>query len=409
MALLEKVATRRRLRLAWNAIRHRSESKGLDGQTIEDFQQNLNQNLDFIRKELLAGTYTFIDLRGFPLKQENKIRPLKIPAVRDRVVQKAIEMVISPLLKKRYPIDNPCSYAYIKNRSVKDAAEKVRAHFRDGCGWVYEADIVKFFNKVDREKLLNDFIFCALPDRSINNLIASAINAEIGNGDELARLGVLNEFPSGSEGIPQGGILSPLFANIYLSPLDSAMIEKKFRLVRYADDFIVMCKTEQEARNADILARKIVEDQLKLTIYPFEPVVKGGKCSSICRFHNVEFLGLRFQGTKIMPGPKAMKKIIQTIKNIPIEYRSANLSRALYSIRSKVLTWGATYYYTDIPEEFERSVNEHLTISVKKLLRHFGLAPTVKRFDTIHLVKLGIPGFTSAIQRMRTQKESSDK
>jgi hypothetical protein len=166
----------------------------------------------------------------------------------------------------------------------------------------------------------------------------------------------------------------------------------------------VMCKSEQEAKGADVLAREVVEGKLGLKIYPFDPTVKGSKCSRICTFNNVEFLGLCFQGDKILPGAKAMKKVIQNIKNIPTEYRSSTLSHALYAIRSKVLTWGATYYYTDIPKEFERSVNDHLAQSTRQLLKTCGLIPNAKKFEVAQLSRLGIPSFSDALRHTRKQK-----
>lgn len=409
MDLLHKAATRPRLRSAWSKIRHRPDSKGFDGQTIEIFEQNLNQNLEIIRRELLSKTYKFTLLRGSALTQSlGSPRPLKIPAVRDRVVQKALELILTPFLKKAYRIENTSSFAYIKGCSVKDAAEKVRELYKEGNEWVYEADIVKFFNNVDRSKLLNDFIFPALPDDSLNTLITEAINAEIGNGPELERLGYLKFFPEATEGIPQGGILSPLFANVYLSPLDTAMIDGGYNLVRYADDFIVMCKSEKEAKDADTLARNIVEKQLGLSIYPLIPKNPTDKHSRICRLHNIEFLGLNFQGKNISPGTKAVKKIIQTIKDTPTEYRSTDLSRALYAIRSRILTWGATYYYTTIPKEIERSLNEHLITATRKLLENFGLRSQTKRFQLKHMTRVGIPSFSDAIKRAASKTHSQD-
>ena len=407
-SLLNKTAARSRIKHAWDSIRHRPESKGMDEQTIQNFERGLKANLDTIRRDLLAGKYQFSKLRGLPLKQGAKIRPLRIPAVRDRVVQKAIELTIVPHIKGKYRIENPTSFAYIKGRSVKEAAERIRDLYRDGNEWVYEADIKKFFDSVDRGKLLGDFIFPALPDDTINGIISAALDAELGNAEELERAGMLKEFPGGSEGIPQGGILSPLFANVYLVPLDEAMIKGGKRMVRYADDFVVMCKTEKEAADADRLARAVVEGELDLEIYPLNPGPGDKKRSRICRFQDVEFLGLLFQGDKISPGPKALKKMVATIKDIPREYRASDLASALHSIRSRILTWGANYYYTDVSEQVSASIDQHLVSALRSMINDFGLKPVSKKFGAGNLMRLGVPSFSKSLERARERHKPID-
>jgi RNA-directed DNA polymerase len=396
--LKSQVADERTLQLAWKKIRHRANSRGYDDQTILDFKKNLSTNLNTIKSELLSGSYVFQKLRGTTIEKDNgKLRGLRIPAVRDRVVQKAIEFEIRKHLEIKHGILNPASFAYREGYSVKDAIEKVRSFYlKDKLKWVFVGDIQSFFDKVDTEELLNKFIFPALPDTSINKLLTDVLNLELGNRAELAAAGYSKYFPADGMGIPQGGVLSPLFANVFLSPLDQAMENKGFHLVRYADDFLVMCKTQEEANAAYILADAVLKE-LKLTLHPLPSAAKpGDKTSKIEEFGQQEFLGIRFNQSKIRPGTKSYREMLALLKNFNKQLPRSGLMENLQYLKMRAQAWAATYYYTDYQENFYKPLDN-------------GLIPTVRPFREFHLKKLGLYNFTSQFNRVKSNKKEEEK
>lgn len=415
MVTLRNIIARKKgtLRKAWYLIKHRPDSKGFDEQTIKDFELGLNKNLDQIRNELLSDQYKFIPLRGCPIKKlDGKPRPLKIPAVKDRVVQKAIEINIRKYLELKYKIRNPVSFAYIKSvkgeevRSVMKAVEKVRSFYNDGCKWIYAADIKKFFDSVDVELLLNKYIFPALPDDTINQLIKGALNIELGNRLELEERG-FNCFTPDGVGIPQGGTLSPLFANIYLYPLDEAMIKKGFNMIRYADDFVVMCRSKEEAYKANELAKSIIK-KLNIELYPLKENLckdKNAKYSVIERFKDQKFLGIQFSGSKIYPAGKQFKKTIATLKRFSSSPRTGLINDLKY-LRMMTNAWGAGYYYTDYDKQCYRELDRHFLKTAFIVFRSYGLKPKSGK-NILHrrdLKKMHIYTFTQQFDYYKTRK-----
>lgn len=404
--LLEKVAKKKNLELAWTKIKHRANSKGLDMQTIRDFKVDLQKNLKGISVGLSSGTYNFTKLRGHALDRPEKAtpRPLKIPAVKDRVVQKSIHLVIEKFLNRKYRISNPTSFAYIKDRSVMDAIKKVRDLRISGYKWIYIADIENFFNTVPPKKLLEKFIFPVLPDTSLNKLIESALTNEIGNSAELSKAGKLAYFPNEDTSIAQGGILSPLFANVYLSGLDQAMIKHRFKMVRYADDFMVLCKTEKRAKDAFGLAQKIVETELGLKLHTL-----GSGKSKIGKFGDLEFLGMRFRGDKIYPGPKAFKKMIgllQAFKRRPLK---ANLVENLNFLKFRVQAWAMTYFYTETEKVIYTDLDLNLTTALVNLMKSYGFRLHKNPLTKKQLDKIGIPNFSDKIHEVKIQRAEQIK
>lgn len=403
--LIRHVARESELKKAWRSIKHRPDSRGFDDQTIREFELNLSSELQRIRAELLTNKYKFTPLKGVALPKKpdwSEIRPLKITAVRDRVLQKSIEQTIRKYVKTKYRIENPASYAYIRNRSVEHAAIRINRLYRSGCSWIYKGDIVKFFDRVDTKKLLTDFIFPCLPDDSLNKLIEDALSIELGNGAELQRRGWYDDFPAAGSGIPQGGTLSPLFANVYLNPLDEGMLSRGFKLIRYADDFVVMCKSKEEAVAADKLAREIVESQLNLEIYPTHYKKSADKTSLIVPFNDIDFLGIRFQGSKMYPGTKQFKKIVGLLKSKQKVSVDTSLMRELNYIKMRVDNWGANYHYTSYDKALYQALDKHLVQTVNSLLSSCGYKPLAKK--TVDMDRIGVSTFTQKLDYYKTKK-----
>lgn len=396
----------------------RRESSGLDGVTIQQFLANKEDNLLKISNLLKSRKYQFKSLEGIPLPKKKGIkidknnpklfRPLKVPAVSDRVVQKAIEIVIKPHLENAYQLSkNPVNFAYIKDRRLVEAVSQVRKFHHSGCDWYYKGDIEKFFDNVDQDLLLDTYIFPKLPDTTIKTLIKQALSCEIGNRDFLTAKGypVDQIFPNMNTGIPQGGVLSPLFSNVYLSPLDQRMLSEGYNMVRYADDFIVLCSTKEQAHAAESIAREEIE-KLKLNLHPLGG---PGSKSVIDRFNQVKFVGIRFSGDRIYPSPEALKKFRDEL--VSIQRRRKNLIDDLKSIQSKVRSWGSTYYFTDIgtseASTIYRPLNSQMRTSLKAVFSYYGLKFDSKVATKKGLQRIGLSDFDESIRIFR--KSHPDK
>jgi RNA-directed DNA polymerase len=246
------------LHAAWRAISKRNKlSKGSDNITIKAFSANLDSNLRATGSDLRSKNYQFSKLRPATVAKpgSDKRRPIQIPAVRDRIVMKALALYIQPSFTK---FDLPCSFAFIagKDRGVKAAILQIKELASQGYVHYFEADIKNFFGAVDRSRLWTMFAK-QVRQRSLRPLLEKCFNLELDDLDSY-RTEYQDIFIGATEGIPQGGVLSPMLANFYLYEFDKAVTAKGFRLIRYADDFVVMCKTREEAEQAHILCRTML-------------------------------------------------------------------------------------------------------------------------------------------------------
>jgi len=396
--------TRKHLKKAWRKIHKRRESYGYDGVTIDAFASNLTNEIEKLYNELRSNKFSFRLHRGVPISKvpgkaprelkADDLRGIRVPAVRDRVVQKGIELIINPYLDKKYLLTrNPVNFAYVKDKGLEDALNRVVSLFEAGCRWYYKGDISKFFDSIDQDLLLNKFIAPALPDSSLDGLIKRALRNEVGNRNKLIRDGFEVDaiFPNLEMGVPQGGVLSPLFANVYLSGFDREMLNGGFNLIRYADDFVVMCMTEAEAIKAEKLARKIIERDLGLKVHP----VGSGK-SVIGRFNNITFLGIRFTGRKRYPSKKATEKMQSELRRFP--HTDLNFTENLVALTRKVSTWGSTYHFTNTDDrDLYASLNRSLREAVERVFKRHGVAFSSGRFGKYELEQLGLKDFDRSV------------
>jgi RNA-directed DNA polymerase len=376
--LLGKVSTPQNLYKAWLDIsRHVSDnSHGMSDQTIEEFRANLKSNLKFIRQELLSGTYDFGPKRAVvKQKKSGGKRPLVITDVRDRVVQRAITRKLENILGSKFKLDNPASFAYLPKKrgrpakGVQSAIKQMLRYHQEGCNYVFEADIVKFFDKVDHTQLLEHMIYPNLPDRTIDDLIKKIFEVEIGNRDDLPE-DDWKLYPDGSMGLPQGGYLSPLFSNVYLSDFDREMLKADFRLIRYADDFIVMCKFKAEAESAYELAKSLVE-KMKLQLHPRNDNDKKAKTRIIrLRKNKITFLGVEFNGIYIVPDHE--KKVELSNKLWKIRKKSRNVLELLTSTKNLLDGWVASYAFTNIDQKYLESLDKEVNTTLWSALYTFG-------------------------------------
>jgi RNA-directed DNA polymerase len=320
-ALIHQVWNEKNLGNAWKRVRENKGSAGIDNISINEFEQNLSQNLAEIQRLLKENRYLSQPVkRVFIPKDNGKTRPLGIPTVRDRVVQQALKNILEPIFEETFL---PQSHGYRPNTDAHAAIRKAEAYLESGYHWVVDADIEGFFDHVDHQ-ILMDLVCEKISDGRILSLIESFLES-----------GIMNEgtFEESTEGTPQGGNLSPLLANIYLNHFDRRMGDNGYLLLRYADDIIVFCKYEWEAQDALKRAKEILERELKLKLSSEKTKIVHA------RKKGIEFLGFHFNGRWRRPRDKAKKKFKSEIKQRTRRQQPKNLEMVIQSINPVIRGW----------------------------------------------------------------------
>ena len=286
--VFEAMLNSQNMRAAWEKNRKNGGCAGGDGVTIGMFAASLEDNLDRLVAEIRAGTYRpGPHKRKVIAKSRGGTRILSIPSVVDRVAQGALARVLRPLFEAEF---EDCSYAYRPGRSVDLAARAVTALWREGHEWVVEADIRAYFDNVPHAKLL-DALSGLVSEEQVLRLVEKWLAA--GGHDPSA-----SGMPGAGIGLPQGGPIAPYLANLYLDEMDERLQEAGFRLVRYADDFLLLARSYQGARRALMLATDELA-RLGLFLNPEK--------TRISRFSDgFDFLGRRFLRDQLTEDPDGL-------------------------------------------------------------------------------------------------------
>jgi RNA-directed DNA polymerase len=256
-SLIDKVYKRKNLEMAWERVKANRGSGGVDGETLETFEAQLGQQLDRLQRELKEDTYQPQPVRQHPIPKRDKpgeYRLLGIPTIYDRVCQQALLNRLEPIFE---PVFDDASFGYRRGRSTKDALRKIWREIRGGSEWIVDADLRNFFGSVDHEKLLT-LVAQRVADGRTLRLIEAMLKAGSYGKGQL--------FPS-ERGTPQGGVVSPTLSNILLTPFDREMRLRGYQLTRYADDWVITCKSAAEARAAVEAAGRILK-QLGVELHP---------------------------------------------------------------------------------------------------------------------------------------------
>jgi group II intron reverse transcriptase/maturase len=272
-SLIDKVYKRKNLEIAWEKVKENRGSGGVDGQSLTAFEAQLGLQLARLGKELKEDTYRPQPVLQHPIPKRDKpgeYRMLGVPTIYDRVCQQALLNRLEPIFE---PIFDDASFGYRRGRSTKDALRKIWKELQGGSEWIVDGDLRDFFGSVDHEKLLT-LVAQRVADGRVLRLIEAMLKAgSYGKG----RL-----FPT-ERGTPQGGVVSPMLSNILLTPFDREMRLRGYQLTRYADDWVITCKSAAEARSAVDAACRILK-QLGVELHPQKTRIVHVR-------HGFEFLG----------------------------------------------------------------------------------------------------------------------
>jgi len=249
--MLDIDALHRGFKKVWKA----KGAAGIDGQSLSDYAGNLVENLQQLQYELRTKQYQPLAVKRVEIpKDDGGVRLLGIPAVRDRIVQQTLLNILQPIFDPGF---HPSSYGYRPKRSCHDAISKATVFIRQyGRRWVVDMDLSKCFDRLDHEIIIKS-VRRRVTDGSVLKLIKQFLRSGVMVG---------NEWEASETGSPQGGVISPLLANIYLDAFDQEMRRRNHRIVRYADDILILCGSRSAAENALVSATHILEKDLKLTV-----------------------------------------------------------------------------------------------------------------------------------------------
>jgi RNA-directed DNA polymerase len=321
-SLIDKVARTDTLHLAWEQVARNKGAAGVDGQSVEQFAARAATYLEELEQALKQGNYRPQPVKRVEIpKGPGQTRPLGIPTVKDRIVQTALKRVIEPIFENEF---HDTSYGFRPGRGCKDALREVDQHLKAGYTHVVDADLKSYFDSIPHDRLLARVIE-RISDGRILELIRAYLNQDVMHG--LERWTPTN-------GTPQGAVISPLLANLYLHPLDLLMAAKGYRMVRYADDFVVLCRAEEEAEAALAEVRAWV-DENGLTLHPDKTRV--GDCREAGQ--GFDFLGYRFEAGKRWVRKKSLKALKDKLRSKTGRKRGVSLGSIIGEINPILRGW----------------------------------------------------------------------
>ena len=321
-SLMDKVYASANLAAGFKRVRSNRGAAGVDHQSVEQFERHAEKYLDELHRELREGLYRPRPVRRqwIPKPGTDQQRPLGIPTVRDRVVQSALRHVLEPIWEAKFADQ---SYGFRPGRSCKDALRRVETLLRDRYTWVVDADIQSYYDSIDRGRLLDE------------------VAKEVADGKVLDLVGAMLEQPvmeeasrwTPTEGIPQGSTLGPLLANVYLHPVDVAMVRAGHELTRYADDLVILCRSKQEADAALALLRDEVT-RLGLTLHPDKTRVVD-----MSEPGGFDFLGYHFEAGEKWPRNKSLAKLKDNVRGLTKRNNGHSMSTIIGRLNAVLSGW----------------------------------------------------------------------
>lgn len=349
-SLIDKVSAPRTLIRAFTRVKVNDGAAGVDRQTIARYEQRLEEHTEQLARSLREGRYQPAAVRrewiAKPGSKEK--RPLGIPTVRDRVVQKALQGTIEPIFEREFAEQ---SYGFRPGRGCKDALRQVDHLLKQGQTWVLDADLKSYFDTIPHEQLLSR-IAEKVADGRVLELICKYL-----------KQGVLEEMREWQPqaGTPQGAVISPLLSNIYLDPLDHLMEANGIEMVRYADDFVMLCRSEAEAQSVLAAVQKWTA-AAGLILHPEKTrIVDATKPGGF------DFLGYHFEAGRRTPRRKSLKKFKDTIRAKTKRNHGQSLQVIIANVNRTTKGWFA--YFKHSHRYTFRPLDQFIRVRLRSILR----------------------------------------
>ncbi|UCZ52424.1 group II intron reverse transcriptase/maturase [Bacillus shivajii] len=336
-SLYDKVYKTANLVSAFYQVKKNKGAPGVDKVTIEGYEAKLEDNLEVLQQKLKDKRYRPKPVRRKMIDKDNgkKQRPLGIPAVEDRIVQTSLRNVLEPIFEEEFL---PCSYGFRPRISAHMALDKVTEHLRAGYHYVIDADLQSYFDTIPHDKLEQQ-IRKRVTDGSIIELIHRFLEAGVMVGDH---------YEDTPEGAPQGGVLSPLLSNIYLHQLDQLMTERGHRIVRFADDFIILCKSPKSVERVMRSVSRFLEEELSLTVNQEKTKVVDAMKEPFT------FLGYEFIGNIRRIDPKKEAKFKERVKEITRRNQTVDIQLLIQDkLNPYIRGWANYFRYGNVKNKFK--------------------------------------------------------
>ena len=332
--LLERVLSRPNMQTAWKRVKANKGACGVDDMAVDQFPAFARESWPKIRDAVSAGNYQPKPVKRVQIpKPTGGLRPLGIPTVTDRLIQQAIAQVLVPIFDPGF---SQYSYGFRPNRSAHDAVRQAQSYIKEGYRWAVDMDLEKFFDTVNHDVLMHR-VARKVRDKRLLKLIGRFLRAGVMVNGRLQQT---------RKGVPQGGPLSPLLANIVLDDLDKELERRRHRFVRYADDFLILVKGQKAGERVMSSIKRFIERKLKLKVNMAK--------SRVVKIDHTNFLGFTFKAGKIRWSNAAFKEFKRRIRKltgrswfVSMQYRLEKL--ALY-LRGWMNYFGISHYYRPIPE-----------------------------------------------------------
>jgi RNA-directed DNA polymerase len=358
------------LALAFRNVKRNRGAAGIDKVSIAMFEANLEQNLQALARQMKEGSFRPLPLRRVEIPRgPGKTRPLGIPAVRDRVAQERVRFLLNPIFEKVFHDD---SYGFRPNRSCHMAVQRVLELQRLGYKYVLDADIKGFFDNLPHQVIMRG-VAERVADGGILDLIEKFLKAGVM---------VNGMFQSTWIGTPQGGVISPLLANIALNGLDWHLDQAGYRFVRYADDFVVLCQSEDHVKAAHGLVQHHLE-QIGLTL--------SAEKTRLTTFHEgFSFLGFDISSCFVTMRAKSVEKFKTTIRGLT--RRHCNLDHEVIRKVNAVVRGVANYFATPFTQVLAlfRDLNRWVRMRIRCMKSKRKSRSDNWRIRVKHLVRLGL-------------------
>lgn len=369
-SLIDKVYMMQNLQEAWKRVKRNQGSAGIDGETISWFEVDLHQHLHEVQRLLKQDRYTpEPGLRRYIPKSNGKKRPLGIPTIRDRIVQQAVRQIIEPIFDRGF---YPHSYGFRKGRSQHQAIGVIQQAKRAGYEYVVDLDIQSYFDTISHEILLEK-VRDRIADGRILGLIEGWLQAGIVEDDQ---------FHETVQGSPQGGVISPLLANIYLNEFDWEMRRAGFPVVRFADDAIIMCTSAKKSEEAHQLAKEILEDRLALTMHPEK--------TRVVHFdQGFRFLGFDFWKNYLILPKERLSKFKDDVRRLTRRQQGKGIDQVIKRLNQSLRGFGNYFGCGNVKSKFT-ALDQWIRMRLRAFLRKKRSTVSNMRIPNKYFAKLGL-------------------